>query len=112
MPEPWILAVDLGTGGPKTGAVSLSGELLGQSVHSVRTRYLPDGGAVQDPADWWRAITADVRKLTAAKQRNAALQAAYGKYIAAQRAARKQHAAAVKKANARYKADTKKCPAV
>jgi xylulokinase len=67
VPEPWILAVDLGTGGPKTGAVSLSGEMLAQSVHSVRTRYLPEGGAVQDPADWWRAITADVRKLTASK---------------------------------------------
>jgi len=65
--EPWILAVDLGTGGPKTGAVSLSGEVLGQSVRSVRTRYLPGGGAVQDPADWWRAITADVRKLIATK---------------------------------------------
>ena len=67
MGEPWILAVDLGTGGPKTGAVSLAGEVLGQSVRSVRTRYLPDGGAVQDPADWWRAITADVRRLMAAK---------------------------------------------
>jgi len=64
---PWILAVDLGTGGPKTGAVSLEGELLGHSVRSVRTRYTADGGAIQDPADWWRAITADVRKLIASR---------------------------------------------
>ena len=63
MAGPWILAVDLGTGGPKTGAVSLDGELLAQAARSVRTRYTPDGGAVQDPADWWRAISADVRKL-------------------------------------------------
>jgi xylulokinase len=67
VPDPWILAVDLGTGGPKTGAVSLEGEVIAHSIHSVRTRYLPDGGAVQDPADWWRAITADVRKLVASK---------------------------------------------
>jgi len=67
VPDPWILAVDLGTGGPKTGAVSLGGEVLGQSARSVRTRYLPNGGAVQDPVDWWRAITADVRKLIASK---------------------------------------------
>jgi xylulokinase len=67
VPDPWILAVDLGTGGPKTGAVSLEGEVVSHSIHSVRTRYLPDGGAVQDPADWWRAITADVRKLVASK---------------------------------------------
>jgi len=67
VPEPWILAVDLGTGGPKTGAVSLNGEVLAHSVRSVHTRYLPDGGAVQDPADWWRAIIADTRKLLAAK---------------------------------------------
>jgi xylulokinase len=65
--EPWILAIDLGTGGPKTGVISLKGEVLGQSVRAVRTRYQGDGGATQDTADWWRAITADVRKLTTAR---------------------------------------------
>ncbi len=67
MGGPWILAVDLGTGGPKTGAISLDGEILGYFARAVRTRYLPDGGAVQDPADWWRAIVADARKLIAAR---------------------------------------------
>ena len=59
----WILAVDLGTGGPKTGAVSLKGEVLAQSHAAVRTRYTPDGGAVQDPNDWWRAIEDGVRSI-------------------------------------------------
>jgi len=54
--EPWVLAIDLGTGGLKTGAVSVRGEILGHTLGSVRTRYLPDGGAVQDPAEWWTAI--------------------------------------------------------
>jgi xylulokinase len=61
--EPWILAIDLGTGGPKTGAVSLRGELLGHTLGSVKTRYLPDGGAVQDTSDWWDRITAGARSL-------------------------------------------------
>ncbi len=67
MGEPWILAVDLGTGGPKTGAVSLRGDLLGHALGSVRTRYLPDGGAVQDPAEWWDLIRDGVRSLLASK---------------------------------------------
>jgi xylulokinase len=63
--EPWILAVDLGTGGPKTGAVSLRGELLAHAVAAVRTTYTPDGGAVQDPAEWWDAIRAGVGEVLA-----------------------------------------------
>ncbi len=65
MGEPWILAVDLGTGGPKTGAVALDGRLLGHAVSAVHTRYLPDGGALQNPADWWAAVGRDARTLGA-----------------------------------------------
>ena len=60
---PWILAIDLGTGGPKTGAVTLKGEILGQTISAVHTRYTPDGGATQDPTEWWRAITHDIGSL-------------------------------------------------
>jgi xylulokinase len=56
MTEPWILAVDLGTGGPKTGAVSLDGNLLAVAHRSVETFFSDDGGAVQDPSAWWRGI--------------------------------------------------------
>ena len=56
MAEPWILAVDLGTGGPKTGAVTLEGELLAVAHRTVETTYTDDGGAVQDPATWWDGI--------------------------------------------------------
>lgn len=61
MAEPWILAIDLGTGGPKVGAVSLRGELLGHAASTVHTTYLPGGGAVQDPAHWWDQVRAAVR---------------------------------------------------
>ena len=56
MAEPWILAVDLGTGGPKTGAVTLSGELLAVAHRTVATTFSEDGGAVQNPRDWWEGI--------------------------------------------------------
>jgi xylulokinase len=56
MTEPWILAVDLGTGGPKTGAVSLDGELLAVAHRGVETTFSDDGGAVQDASVWWRGI--------------------------------------------------------
>ena len=54
--ESWILALDLGTGGLKTGAVSMRGELLAHAIGHLRATYLPDGGAVQDPAEWWTRI--------------------------------------------------------
>jgi len=63
MPEPWILAVDLGTGGLKTGAVSLGGQVLAHAHSHVDTRYLPDGGAVQDPGTLWDGIRAGVRSI-------------------------------------------------
>ncbi len=65
MPEPWVLAVDLGTGGPKTGAVSLRGEILASQVAAVHTDYLAGGGAVQDPAEWWECIRAGTREVLA-----------------------------------------------
>ena len=65
MTEPWILAVDLGTGGPKTGAVSLDGELLAVAHREVETTYSDGGGAVQDPAAWWQGIREGVTEVLA-----------------------------------------------
>jgi xylulokinase len=65
VPEPWVLAVDLGTGGPKTGAVSLRGEVLASEMSGVHTRYLAGGGAVQDTAEWWDCIRSGVRAVLA-----------------------------------------------
>ena len=67
MTEPWILAVDFGTGGLKTGAVSLRGEVLAQSIGHLHTSYLPDGGAVQDPAEWWSRIVDGVHSVIESK---------------------------------------------
>lgn len=55
--ERHVLAVDLGTGGPKVGLVSMAGHVVWQEHTRLPTRYLPGGGAVQDPHEWWRAIS-------------------------------------------------------
>jgi xylulokinase len=51
-----VLAVDLGTGGPKVGFVSLTGKLLWQDHVKIDTQWTPHGGAVQDPRQWWSVI--------------------------------------------------------
>src|SRR3981189_1602830 len=67
MSEPWILAVDLGTGGLKVGAVSLQGDLLAHAISPIATNYLPGGGAVQDTAEWWTRIIEGVRSVVESK---------------------------------------------
>lgn len=61
--EPWLLAVDLGTGGLKTGAVSLRGELLCKAFQPIETKYVPGGGATQDPVAWWAGIRSGVKEI-------------------------------------------------
>ncbi|MBK8867066.1 MAG: FGGY-family carbohydrate kinase [Actinomycetales bacterium] len=51
-----VLAVDLGTGGPKVGIVSLSGELRWCGQLPVPTERSQHGVAVQDAALWWELI--------------------------------------------------------
>ncbi len=44
--DKYVLAIDLGTGGPKTALVSTRGEVAGHELILVETRHLPDGGVV------------------------------------------------------------------
>jgi xylulokinase len=60
-----VLAVDLGTGGPKVGLVSLTGQVAWQDHIAVKTRYLHDGGAVQDAEEWWQIIRDATRRAMA-----------------------------------------------
>ena len=54
--EPCILAIDLGTSGPKTAVITPKGEVLASAVESTELVLLPDGGAEQDPDNWWSAV--------------------------------------------------------
>lgn len=62
---PCILAIDLGTSGPKVALVSTQGELLGSEFEPTHLHLLPHGGAEQSPHDWWQAITSASRRLLA-----------------------------------------------
>ena len=63
MSDELCLSIDLGTGGPKIGLVSLDGEVLDYEFHPVTTTYTNDGGATQDPAQWWTLIGESTRRL-------------------------------------------------
>ena len=43
--ERFVLAIDLGTGGPKVGLVSLTGRVAWSDHSPVETHLLPGGGA-------------------------------------------------------------------
>jgi xylulokinase len=61
----FILAVDLGTSGPKTALISVRGEVVGSEFAPTPLILLPGGGAEQDPQGWWDAILSTAKKLLA-----------------------------------------------
>ncbi len=63
--EDHVLAVNLGTSGPKAALVSSSGVVAASATEPVSLHLLPEGGAEQDPAEWWAAITAASRRVMA-----------------------------------------------
>lgn len=62
----YILAIDLGTSGPKVALVSTDGDVAACEIEPTDLLLSPDGGAEQDPDDWWRAIVAASRRVLAA----------------------------------------------
>jgi xylulokinase len=59
----YILAIDLGTSGPKTALISVYGEVIGSEFQDTPIIILPGGGAEQDPDGWWNAIISTSKKL-------------------------------------------------
>ncbi len=58
----YVLAIDLGTGGPKVAVVSTRGRIAGHASEPVALHLLDGGGAEQDPDEWWSAITTAARQ--------------------------------------------------
>ena len=56
-----VLAIDLGTGGPKVALVAVDGATLSWASRPVATRFIDRGGAEQDPREMWTAIVAATR---------------------------------------------------
>lgn len=63
----YILAIDHGTSGIKTSIVSVSGSVVDSEFYRTPIRFLPGGGAVQDPQDWWNGVLATAKKLIVKK---------------------------------------------
>ena len=63
--QDYVLAVDLGTSGPKAALATLEGQIVDAAAGTSKTILLPNGGAEQDPDAWWREIKAVTRKLLA-----------------------------------------------
>jgi xylulokinase len=53
----YILAIDLGSGGPKVGIVDSGGHVIASAVERTTIQFYPNGGAEQDPHEWWHAIS-------------------------------------------------------
>lgn len=58
-----ILAIDLGTGGPKVALVAEDGTLVASALRPVATQWLGPEAAEQDPEEVWRAIVDAARQV-------------------------------------------------
>lgn len=57
-----VLAIDLGSGGPKAAVVSDSGVVKASAFEKTDLYLLPRGGAEQDPHEWWACVKRAVKK--------------------------------------------------
>jgi len=63
MAESYIIAHDLGTSGNKAALTDLTGKVIASAERRYEVHYSPDGGAEQDPEDWWQAIVKTTREM-------------------------------------------------
>ncbi|MHA1257897.1 MAG: FGGY family carbohydrate kinase, partial [Promethearchaeota archaeon] len=59
----YILANDHGTSGPKPAIVSTTGEVIGWVFKEVPLILPKEGGAEQNPDDWWNAFLEGAKEL-------------------------------------------------
>ncbi len=62
MGAPWILAIDLGNGGPKVAVVSREGDVLRTALRPVHLQVGLDGEATQDATEWWSGLLEAARE--------------------------------------------------
>ena len=61
----YILALDLGSGSYKAALVADTGEVIATADEAINTHLLPDGGAEQDPVEWWECAKTAARRVIA-----------------------------------------------
>src|SRR5262249_59479528 len=62
-PHRHVVAVDLGTSGPKVALVGEDGGIAAHTARPVRTRVVPPDHAVQDPEEVWQATATAMREV-------------------------------------------------
>ncbi len=65
--EKYVLAIDIGTSSTKSALVSIRGEIVDMESEENQLILLEDGGAEQDPDQWWQAIVKTCKRLLAKK---------------------------------------------
>ncbi|MBI5088532.1 MAG: carbohydrate kinase [Actinobacteria bacterium] len=61
MSDTCVLAIDLGTSGPKAAVIDAAGRTLSWRSRPVATTFVAHGGAEQDPREMWSAIVEATR---------------------------------------------------
>jgi xylulokinase len=63
MKKKYILAFDHGTSGLKSAIIDTKGRVVDLEFKDTPIHYLPNGGAEQDPEDWWQALLHTAKKM-------------------------------------------------
>ena len=61
--DKYILAIDLGTSGPKSALVTCDGEVVDYEFEKNEVILLPNGGAEQRPDEWWDSIMQTMKRV-------------------------------------------------
>lgn len=61
--QKYVLAIDLGTGGPKVGLVDVEGRVVASAFEPNELILLPLEGAEQDPNQWWQSVLRTSKKV-------------------------------------------------
>ncbi|MBE6558729.1 MAG: xylulokinase [Ruminococcaceae bacterium] len=61
----YIIGIDIGTSATKTAVYDLDGALVAESTHEYPLSQPHNGWAEQNPIDWWEAVCATLRDVTA-----------------------------------------------
>jgi xylulokinase len=63
--DTYVLAVDLGTGGPKVAVISATGRIAAHAFERNSIQLGEDGSAEQDPQEWWDTVVRCARRAMA-----------------------------------------------
>ena len=61
----YIIGIDIGTSATKTAVYDLDGHTVAESTHEYPLSQPHNGWAEQNPTDWWEAVCATLRDVTA-----------------------------------------------